>query len=752
MMTRLNILILTMIAATTYSAEYHVSTQGNDAYSGTKSRPFKTISKGAEVAQPGDTVIVHEGVYREEINPPRGGTSDKQRIVYRAAKGENVVIKGSEVVKGWTHVEGDVWKLVIENPESFFGAFNPFRTQIYGDWYRHKGRLNHVGQVYLNGHWLSEASSLEEVMKPAGETALWYTNDQRYPTDRYGPSVDLLKLELNGEKAAALNAVDFTDRKGAWTGTHKGDDYIKAAREGHWLKYEEVNFGKKTSQITFTCMTESIGGLIEIRLDSQQGQLLGICPVDYTGSRWTGWREFSADIKETGGIHTLCLVFKDKPEPEPNAEEVIIWAQFKDVNPNEELVEINARETVFYPRKTGINYITVSGFTLEHGSPNWAPPTAEQVGLIGTHWSKGWIIENNTIRYSSCTGITLGKYGDEMDNRAMSAEGYVGTIKRAHTNGWAKGNIGSHIVRNNSVSYCEQAGIVGSMGAAFSRITGNEVFQIHRRGLFSGAEMAGIKFHAAIDTLIADNHVYACNRGLWLDWMTQGTRVSQNLFHGNMSEDLFLEVNHGPCVIDNNLFLSSTSVSDWSQGSAFIHNLIAGNVWVSPQERQTPYHPAHSTELAGLDKIYGGDNRFFNNIFAGRDALINYRKGELPLFTGANLFLNKATPLDPEKDGAVMADFDPQINVVRDGNDAYVEMVFPKVNGLKTEIITTADLGEAAIPKLPYKNYDEADLIVNNDYWGNPRKTKAPSAGPFEDFKPGAVKLKVWPKNKTITK
>ena len=35
------------------------------------------------------------------------------------------------------------------------------------------------------------------------------------------------------------------------------------------------------------------------------------------------------------------------------------------------------------------------GFTLEHAATNWAPPTAEQIGLIGTHWSKGWIIENN---------------------------------------------------------------------------------------------------------------------------------------------------------------------------------------------------------------------------------------------------------------------------------------------------------------------------------------------------------------------
>ena len=84
-----------------------------------------------------------------------------------------------------------------------------------------------------------------------------------------------------------------------------------------------------------------------------------------------------------------------------------IYAQFRDKNPNECLVEINVRPTVFYPARPGINYITVRGLTLCHAATQWAPPTAEQVGLIGTHWSKGWIIENNVISDSRCSGVTL---------------------------------------------------------------------------------------------------------------------------------------------------------------------------------------------------------------------------------------------------------------------------------------------------------------------------------------------------------
>ena len=111
----------------------------------------------------------------------------------------------------------------------------------------------------------------------------------------------------------------------------------------------------------------------------------------------------------------------------------------------------------------------------------------------------------------------------------------VGTINRALAKGWSKQRIGHHVVRNNHISHCEQAGIVGSLGAAFSTVTGNTIHDIHVQGLFTGAEMAGIKIHAAIDTEISRNHIFRTTRGLWLDWMTQGTRVSGNLFHENAS-------------------------------------------------------------------------------------------------------------------------------------------------------------------------------------------------------------------------
>ena len=294
---------------------------------------------------------------------------------------------------------------------------------------------------------------------------------------------------------------------------------------------------------------------------------------------------------------------------------------------------------------------------MMHAATNWAPPTAEQIGLIGTHWSKGWIIEDNDIRYSVCTGITLGKYGDEWDNQSQSAPKYVDTINRALENGWSKDNIGSHIVRNNHISHCEQAGIVGSMGAAFSEITGNEIYDIYIRRLFSGAEIAGIKFHGAVDTVISNNHIYRTCRGIWLDWMTQGTRVTGNLLHNNgHGADLFVEVNHGPFLVDNNIMLSRWSIRTYSQGGAYVHNLFAGDIRVKYGERRlTPYLKEHSTEVAGLAKNPSGDERYYNNIFVNR-GMANYDRAVLKMFANDNLYLKGAKPSKYETASIVQTD------------------------------------------------------------------------------------------------
>lgn len=736
--------------------EYHVSKEGNDRNDGSASSPFKTIGVAAQVAQPGDVITVREGIYRERVNPPRGGTSDDRRIVYQAAPGERVVIKGSEKIGGWESVQNDTWKVVI--PNGFFGDFNPYSDLIAGDWFDRRGRDHHTGAVYVNGHWLTEAAELRDVLNPVTKKPIWAYQAAS------GYLMNVASLRPGGASETVV-AGNFSDQRGIQTVAGPvGNDAVGYIEHGDWVRYESLNFGAGTEEIEFRAATDTQGGVIEIRLDAPDGDLLGVTTVPNTGG-WSAWEMFKAKIRKTSGTRSVYLVFQKgeaemtrnplwdpeletaNPElwfAEVDKEDTTIWAQFSGIDPNKADVEINVRQSVFYPEKTGIDYITVRGFTMMQAATPWAPPTAEQIGLIGTHWSKGWIIEENDISYSTCVGITLGKHGDEFDNTsADTAVGYVKTIERAVERGWSKENIGHHIVRNNRISHCEQAGLVGSLGPIFSSITGNVIHDIHVRQLFSGAEMAGIKLHAPIDTLIANNHIYRTARGMWLDWMTQGTRVTGNLFHDNdVFEDLFIEVNHGPYVVDNNVLLSRRTLYDNSQGGAYLHNLFAGEIFRSAEfNRETPYHKAHSTEIVGLHDIQNGDNRFYNNLFIGGEGLVSYDDAILPVYMGGNAFLAGAAPSKHEQEPHVWPDFNPGIEIVRaDGQGVSLRATLPR--GLveaETELVTTDDLGRAKIPNLPYKNYNKEFLRVDTDYFGDRRDETSPSVGPFERLGDGEL-------------
>jgi hypothetical protein len=628
--------LLALLAHAGFASEFHVSVKGDDNSDGSSSRPLRTISAAARVAQPGDVITVHAGTYRERVTPPRGGDSDAKRIVYQAAADEEVVIKGSEVIRNWKPFMAGVWKATL--PNSFFGSYNPYKDLIVGDWFTDRGRPHHTGEVYLNGKSLWESHILERVLNP-----------------------------------------------------------------------------------------QPVAGAI-----------------DGEGSTYT-W------FAETDEKHTY------------------IYANFHGKNPNEELVEINVRETCFYPAQPGRDYITVRGFHMSQAATQWAAPTAEQIGLIGTHWSKGWIIENNVISDSKCVGISLGKdrkTGHNVwinDPRKDGAIHYNEVIVRALEAGWSREKIGSHIVRNNVIFNCEQAGVVGSLGAVYSQISNNHIYNIWTKRQFTGAEMAGIKLHGAIDVVIRNNRIHSAGRGLWMDWMAQGTRITGNLLYDNSTDDLFVEVDHGPFLVDNNLFLSGLSLSDMSEGGAYVHNLMTGRIVSRPEPtRSTPYHKAHSTAIAGLNSIAGGDDRFYNNIFVGNGAppaagsgadanplryggygLWVYNHREYPLQTGGNVYFNGARAYFKEESALNLPGTHPQIEIIDEGERVYLRLnLGSDLEKAATRLVNTELLGKAKTPGLAYENADGSPVVIEADYFGRKRQAARPSAGPFEA--PGDLKIRVW--------
>jgi len=758
------------VAASRHGQEYHVSPSGLDGNPGSASRPFKTISAAAAIAQAGDVLTVHEGVYRERVNPPRGGISENKRIVYQAAPGETVVIKGSEIVKGWDKVQAGVWKVQV--PNSLFGDFNPFSDVIGGEWYGtpRDGYDRHTGAVYLNGDWLDEAPALDQVLSSSkatskdrvlgGQTAS-YAGQSVAATDE-----DILyhscRYNLQGYRLAVPNGsyyvtlrfcephFDAKDKR-VFDVKLQGKTLLRQvdvfAKVGKFTAYDErfdsidVSDGQLKIDIVNRVSMACISGIVIEKADYSK-------KINCGGPAWQGYQR---DPSPEPGVRYGRALWYAKVGKESTS----IWAQFGNSNPNQELVEINVRQSVFYPERPGRNYITVRGFTLCQAATPWSGAMSEQIGLIGTHWSKGWIIENNRISHSMNTGITLGRYDLGRFGIALppaTAPGFVESIELALEHGWSKERIGSHVVRNNHISHCEKNGIHGSLGGIFCVIEGNTICEIAQRAWIGGPDVAGLKLLGSQDTLIRDNHIYRCGAvgGIWLDWMAQGTRVTGNLLHDN-SQDLFVEVNHGPFLVDNNLLLSPRGLLESCGGGAYVHNLFGCQIRLRAEKtRETPFHQAHSTQMLGLAKVIGDDERFHNNLFAGYNGLRAYNAWEaVNLQAAGNVYLGGAKPSQYERDALLVTQFDPGISLQEEPDGWSLEMALNPAWIAKQQraVVSTELLGRAKVPDAPYEQPDGRPYRLDSDYFGKQRNNENPAPGPFQFAGEQRVRLKIWPKN-----
>lgn len=642
--------------------EYHVSKNGNDYGAGTAEQPFLTISKAAQTAVSGDRIVVHEGVYREWVKPKNGGRCDFERITYMAADKERVVIKGSEKIKNWEHLEGNVWKVVLDN--TLFGDYNPYKESLGGDWliYPADGSV-HAGDVYMNGKSFYEAKNLEEVKNP-----------KRRETGMNPP----------------------------WTG------------EPEPLLHPEDSVYQWFAEVT--------------------------------------------------------------------ENDTTIYANFQGKNPNEEFVEINVRKCCFYPEKTGRNYITVRGFEIAQAACPWTPPTADQPGMVGTNWSKGWIIENNKIHDAKCSGISIGKEastGHNLCTETHRKPGYqyqMEAVFKGKQIGWGRELTGSHIIRNNEIYDCGQNAIVGHMGCVFSEIRDNHIYNIAVKHECFGYEIAGIKLHAAIDVQIVHNYIHNCTLGTWLDWQAQGTRVSRNLYREN-DRDLMVEVTHGPYIVDNNIFASAYNFDNVAQGGAYIQNLCLGTMRrEAVMDRSTPYHYAHTTDIAGVALVYSGDDRIYQNIFVGNgdencekygtkgydghltsmeeyvativslgnEDHLQFNEVRQPVYINENVYMNGASVFGrEEKNWSEPKKFD--VEVVEKVDGVYLDIdITEQMSQFKADTCKTSMLGIPRITEVPYEKPDGSEIVFNVDYLGKIRKSTDMCVGPLAGVKCGKNHIKIW--------
>lgn len=190
------------LAGTAVAETLHVSPSGDDAAAGTAAAPFRTVQRAAEAAQPGDTVLVAPGIYRERVAPPRGGVAGKP-IVFRSVERHRAVIKGSDEWRPrWRHETGSIWSGEVDpamfTDTSHVDGANPFEIPLSSTPWGREGRPEHerhlrkehggvpgadpdlvysLGQVFVDGVLLRQAATRPEVEAQPG--AWWYDRGRR---------------------------------------------------------------------------------------------------------------------------------------------------------------------------------------------------------------------------------------------------------------------------------------------------------------------------------------------------------------------------------------------------------------------------------------------------------------------------------------------------------------------------------------------------------------------------------------------
>ena len=562
--------------------DIHVSAAGSDSGSGSQARPFSTINKAASIAQPGDIVTVHGGTYREWVKPARGGTEESKRIVYRAAPGENVFIKGSDRITSWTSQGGGVWEAKL--PNSFFGDYNPYALKLSGGWLKY-GQWHHRGDVYLNG-------------------------------------------EAFYEKETAL---EVDEQEQSWH-----------------------------------------------------------CRVD--------------------------------------DEVTVIRANFGEADPNKEVAEINVRESLFMPEITGLKYITIDGFHFAHAAANWAPPVVElQTGAVGPRMGKHWIIENCTVTNARCVGIILGQ-APGVDYDDIDA-------------------YGDHIVRNNVIRRCGQAGIAGQKGATRSVISGNFIEDTNYRKEFGGWETAAVKFHNSVDTVISGNLIRGVFRqqqgafGIWIDFGNQGIRITRNVIYNTEAATVFLEMNHGPTLVDNNVLIGDAVQSN-SEATVFAHNLFVDCAYEYHPDvkRRSQYFEPHTTKTAGRKTGTAQDDKWFNNIFVRRG--LERVKMAQGYASDYNVFLEGAkkssfgdgnSVVDPQVTGLTIKDQPLGATITFSISDAPLRVNGPQVNAELVGVFPT--VGQTI------EDRDGNPITINTDV--NGKRFSRPIPGPLANLEQGKNAI-IW--------
>ena len=168
---------------------YVCSFIGSDTNTGSINSPFKTIQRASNIAQPGDTILVQPGIYRERVSPPRGGTSPALPIIYKSMLPRGAILRGSIPWNPREQLSENIYYDTLDaslfTDTSAIDGPNPFRIPfsvtpygrngapeyISGDKNANSNMIYNLGQVFVNDEMYKQCPFMNEMQDTPNS---WY--------------------------------------------------------------------------------------------------------------------------------------------------------------------------------------------------------------------------------------------------------------------------------------------------------------------------------------------------------------------------------------------------------------------------------------------------------------------------------------------------------------------------------------------------------------------------------------------------
>jgi hypothetical protein len=205
------------------AGDLHVIKKSNYYASGSVRKPFQTIQAACDRAGPGDTIVIHQGVYRESVLIKNSGEPGNPiRLI--AAKDEQPVLDGTNpVVTPWQEASNGIWNTSVAGP--FEQVFLEDSMLVEARW----PNMEFPGQLWDRECWASAAKGSDKglLIDPhlarsgidfAGATAMLNVSHQFWtwtcPVIRHGANKDRFTYDttkVSGMKDATQHIRYFDD-------------------------------------------------------------------------------------------------------------------------------------------------------------------------------------------------------------------------------------------------------------------------------------------------------------------------------------------------------------------------------------------------------------------------------------------------------------------------------------------------------------------------------------------------------------